>query len=175
MRQWRPTEHNTNRPAFVGPVISVAKPRELTPLQRVAKRRVPDERVTSSLEPLESVWDSHESAADEEDRGRQDPTASWVPPILGDLIRAVRKTALYRFSPFMSLNRLCFSTGPQWWAGNGEVVPASIELSPDKQYAVVAGGPYGPAAGKVSLATTSAKDAAAEAERLLSAWSPDSR
>jgi hypothetical protein len=114
-------------------------------------------------ESPESVWRSFIGAGDAEDDGRRDATKSWVPPILGALARAAHATGLRRLYPFTSMNRPCFSSGPQWWVGNGSVAPVSIELMPSPTYDVRSGDPCGAEPSVVVMTTSVAEEAAQQA------------
>ncbi|GAA5008180.1 hypothetical protein GCM10025734_50030 [Kitasatospora paranensis] len=81
-----------------------------------------------SGDSVEAAWDFQaRSAADWDDRARAS-TAIWVPPIMQALVDAARNSVLGRFYPFTSHARLCFSTGPRYWLGEGDVLPVCIAL-----------------------------------------------
>jgi len=117
---------------------------------------------------LKLRWDQRESAAEAQDRKSRD-SSTWVPPILHQLVKEARKTRLRNFFPFMSLNRLCFSTGP---VARGLVAPAWVALSPEGNYVVWSGHPYGDEKARV-LVTRVASEAAESAASLLADWPTD--
>jgi Family of unknown function (DUF6193) len=118
---------------------------------------------------VSAAWDFLAAAAHEDDEANRDPRRSWVPPTLAVLVAAVRATSLTRFYPFTSHARLCFSDGPEWWSGKGQVVPAYVARNRENGYMVSRGGPYDESAAIV-LSTEDAKTAAYELERLLEGW-----
>ncbi|MFD0530046.1 DUF6193 family natural product biosynthesis protein [Kitasatospora arboriphila] len=77
------------------------------------------------------------------------------------LVDRARNSTLGRFHPFTSHAALCFSTGPRFWAGEGDVLPVSIALTPEGTYVVHAEG-WG-----TVLETASADEAVTAAERLV--------
>lgn len=117
-------------------------------------------------ESLESYWDQWESAAQARDDRRRDASLGLEPPILADLIKSSRSTALRRLFPFTSHDRLCFSTAPD---SAGPSAPAFVILNHDHGYVVYAGHPYREGS-TIVLRTHSAAEAATEVERLLAGW-----
>ncbi|MFE7528071.1 hypothetical protein ACFU7Y_20485 [Kitasatospora sp. NPDC057542] len=119
-------------------------------------------------DPLSEAWDFQTQAAAEQDDLCRIPGRSWVPPILQDLVLAARNTSLGRYYPFTSHASLRFSTGPQWWLGDGDILAIAIALVPEGRYLVYVqtshDGSY-----SAELETTSADEAAAKAEQLVSA------
>ncbi|MGW3185019.1 hypothetical protein ACWDD9_37670 [Kitasatospora sp. NPDC001119] len=113
-------------------------------------------------ESLEAAWDFEldSSAGIDQAYGRDEHVG------LVTLVSAARGGGLARFFPFTSMGRLCFSTGPRWWMGDGEPAPAFVTVAPEGGYVVWRGSPYAHPAEEV-LETHAAAEAVAELERLL--------
>ncbi|MFE7487318.1 DUF6193 family natural product biosynthesis protein [Kitasatospora sp. NPDC057541] len=113
-------------------------------------------------ESLEAAWDFEldNSAGIDQAYGRGEQMG------LVALVSAARGSGLARFYPFTSMGRLCFSTGPRWWMGDGEPVPAFVTMDADGGCVVWRGSPYVHPAEEV-LETHAAAEAVAELERLL--------
>ncbi|MFF3113277.1 DUF6193 family natural product biosynthesis protein [Kitasatospora sp. NPDC057904] len=113
-------------------------------------------------ESLEVAWDFEldSSAGVDQSYGR-DEHVGLVP-----LVSAARGSGLARFYPFTSMGRLCFSTGPRWWMGDGEPVPAFVTVDAEGGYVVWRGSPCVHPAEEV-LETHAAAEAVAGLERLL--------
>lgn len=129
--------------------------------------------MADELDEPESRWESLIAAADREDENTRERGGSWLPPILGPLVRAASTTRLRRLWPFTSLNRLCFSSGPRFWAGEGEVAPAFVEIRPDAQYLVVAASPYQPIPESMfdeAVPTADPELAARQVDEVLAGW-----
>ncbi|MEV7186584.1 DUF6193 family natural product biosynthesis protein [Kitasatospora sp. NPDC093102] len=119
-------------------------------------------------DPLSEAWDFQARAAAEQDDLCRIPGGSWIPPILQDLVLAARSTSLSRYYPFTSHATLRFSTGPQWWLGDGDILAVAIALVPEGRYLVYTQTSHdGPSS--AGLETTSADEAAATAEQLVNA------
>jgi hypothetical protein len=104
----------------------------------------------------------------------QDPQC-WVPPNLGDLVRAIRRTSLVRFFPFTAHACFCLSLRIDQWRpgiGDGRIAPAFISRTRDIGYYVWSGNPYRSDDATVVLTTDNPEDASAELERLLIEWPP---
>ncbi|GHF77422.1 hypothetical protein GCM10018790_64420 [Kitasatospora xanthocidica] len=113
-------------------------------------------------ESPEAAWDFEldNSAGIDQAYGRDEHVG------LVALVSAARGSGLARFYPFTSMGRLCFSTGPRWWMGDGEPVPAFVTVNPEDGYVVWRGSPYVHPA-EVALVTRSAIEAVAGLERVL--------
>ncbi|MFJ4851113.1 MULTISPECIES: hypothetical protein [unclassified Streptomyces] len=118
---------------------------------------------------LSAAWAFEAEAAEAADTIGREPGRSWIPPILGVLVAAVRLTSLARLYPFTSHNRFCLSDGPQWWAGQGEIAPAFVALDPEAGFTVWRGKPYD-ASASMTMTTSKQEAAAAALAELLSAW-----
>lgn len=130
-----------------------------------------DDRSTSE------TWDFEiEAGVDEDVRNATRP--SWVPPIKAELVRAARATALERFFPFTSMNRLCFSTFSSESKNETGVAPVYIALTGDGTYVVYEGKVWPRNDSEVPpavLETTDPVAAAETAERLLANWPSEGR
>lgn len=80
------------------------------------------------------------------------------------LVQHCRGTALARFHPFTSMNRLCFAESRFPFEG---IQPGFIEFYPDGRYVVFAGPPYPGDAARPSIDTRDASAAVAAALELL--------
>ncbi|MCX4745458.1 hypothetical protein OG455_07970 [Kitasatospora sp. NBC_01287] len=118
-------------------------------------------------ESLDAAWEFMliSAAATDEGYGRPGSLGLTV------LVEKARSTRITEFYPFTSLGRLCFSTGPRWWEGQGEPVPVFVTLDHEGVYRVWTGGPYVHTIDEVveQLVTRSADQVIAEVERLLGA------
>ncbi|GAA1223129.1 hypothetical protein GCM10009665_11780 [Kitasatospora nipponensis] len=116
-------------------------------------------------DPPSEAWDFRIRAAEIEDESHRRPGASWVPPILTDLVLAARRTPLSCYYPFTSHVTLRFATGPTWWTGDGTVLPVNIGLVPGGGYVVYTRALLEDPA-VVELETAGADEAVAKAEQL---------
>jgi hypothetical protein len=119
----------------------------------------------------ESAWDAQIAAARDADRGSENRSLSWVPPIMEPLVRAAQSTGLRRLYPFTSHNQLRFGTAPPAIGGdNGSIAPIFIAVStdPDRYVVYLDRGDLGQH--QAVLETTSPGAAATEAERRLASW-----
>lgn len=131
------------------------------------------EEVTSPASPdqVAACWEAELVAAEEEDADNMS-TASWVPPIKADLVRAVRNTSLRRLYPFTSMNRLCFSSSPDLLSADASIAPAHVALAPEGDYVVYHGDPT-PQSDEDPhevIATYDPNEAATVVEQLLTDW-----
>ncbi|MFD8783643.1 DUF6193 family natural product biosynthesis protein [Kitasatospora sp. NPDC059599] len=120
-------------------------------------------------DPLSEAWDFQIRAAADQDDSCRIPGRSWVPPILHDLVLAARRTSLSRYYPFTSHATLRFSTGPQWWAGDGDVLAVAVALVPEGRYLVCTLPTADGVSSVEELETASADEAVARVEQLVHA------
>ncbi|MCP2338976.1 hypothetical protein [Actinomadura rupiterrae] len=127
-------------------------------------------------EALVLWWDGFERAADEEDAFCSDARRpSWVPPNMGALARAVRRTSLCRLFPFTSHALLCLSDREDFWQAGllgGQIAPAFVARTCEDGYLVHSGSAAEPHEASRVLVTHDAVVAAAQLELLLAAWPP---
>ncbi|MFI0448365.1 hypothetical protein [Actinomadura sp. 6N118] len=137
------------------------------PLLAVVRVPVQNSRVDKALE---EEWDAWEAYADEYDTHHLDETKTWVPPNLGALVRAVRRTSLCRWSPSASHASLHLCAGVRF---DAERSPAFVARNRTDGYLVYPRYPRGGVDDiQPTLVTNSATEAAAELERLLTDWNP---
>jgi hypothetical protein len=122
---------------------------------------------------LVSWWDGEVVAADRLDVACRVPAHCWMPPNLGDLVRAVRETTLCRLFPFTSHASLCLSDRPDFWQGGpdgGQIAPAFVSRTREDGYLVWSGSLAHVEEAEAVLTTGNAEAAAAELERFLAWW-----
>jgi hypothetical protein len=122
---------------------------------------------------LLASWDWQELAADAMDEGCEDPVLCWVPPNLGDLVKAARATTLRRFFPFTAHACFGLSNMPNWWEAGPEcdpIAPAFVSRTRQDGYLIWPGTPYHFDEAQLVLVTDDPMSAAAALERLLAEW-----
>ncbi|MBO2460540.1 hypothetical protein [Actinomadura violacea] len=119
---------------------------------------------------IKEEWDSWEVYAAEDDAAHVDETKTWVPPNLAALVQAVRQTPLCRWAPGTSHAHFHLCAGLRF---DAEWSPAFVARSRAEGYLVFPRHPRDDADDvHPTLVTHSAREAAAELERLLADWHP---
>jgi hypothetical protein len=114
---------------------------------------------------LEKEWSDIIDVAKGHDDSRSRPYEEGLTAIAIE----ARSSDLRRHYPFTSLGKLCFSSGPRFWLGEGTPMPVYIAVQDGSLYQVWAYDPYVPIGDGMTprLETYDPQEAVAEAVRVL--------
>lgn len=113
---------------------------------------------------VERYWDEWETVA-----AHRDARIKAARPMLSDLVKAARRTTLFRLFPFFTHDVLRFGSTPAW--EDGPVAPVFVVFNPAEGYVVFKGDLIREVSTTV-LTTPQAGEAIRTIERLLIGW-PD--